>query len=375
MNKFRIEVFGSIEYKFSEIILRTREETIKFLEDYTIENKYEIDVRRLWCKPEEKITLLDLRLPVLLQLEYTYACNLSCKYCYAASSPERKETMNFDKFRYLIKLIDTEDIFDIHVLGGEPFLMPQYIKYLLENLQNKFITIATNGTLVVEEFCRWIINSKNKVVISIGVDGHTKDTHNATRGGFDRVCETLKCLTDKGIPIQVTTCVTPYNYDKLEELVNFLMKYNVFCIQILPVETSHLPKKLAFALDISNLYSNITKKLEKLIRKYNDKIAIDVSFSLPYPEEKKKKGNNIIKYGPCMAGITKAVINPMCQMGPCPATRKAPKVKISSSLEHAFQCLKDELRKGGVKTIYYGDELRTQKCCDLFGFGQQPGYC
>lgn len=368
MNNFRIETFGSTEYKFGEIIIRTRYETIKFLRLHNIERKYKAVLTNLWKQVAPRASLLNLRLPVLLQLEYTYRCTLNCKYCCAASSPKRREIMDFDKFKHIIDLINAEDIFQVHVLGGEPFLMPNYIRYLLENLHNKSVYISTNGTIINEKVIEWISNSKNNVEIIVGIDGHTAYIHNAVRGGFNKTCKTLTLLRNNGIPVHATTCITSYNYNRLGELVIFLIESNVSSVQFLPVGVAHLDKKIADELDTRNFKEYIARSLRTILSKYNDKITINISFSLPDFRRSEKNGN-AIGYGPCMAGVTKCAINPMCEMTPCPAIRNAPKVKVSSSIEQSYYHLKEELRKRSVVAIHNKKELRTPVLCEFFGFG------
>jgi len=369
LTKFRIESFGSLEYRFNEIILRTRDETKDFLKNEDLLKNYEADIKKIWDGPEDPASILNLRLPCLLQLEYTYKCNLYCKYCYSASSLTRKELMSFDKFKYITNLIDNEDIFEVHVLGGEPFLFPEYLKYLLENLHGKFITIATNGTLINETHCKWITNSPSHVNIGVGIDGHTEYIHNSTRGDFIKICKTLDLLNTYDTPIQVTTCITRYNYDKIEDMLKFLIAHNVSSVQIIPVAVSHLPRSIVSELEISSVYHFVTENLPRLIKAYKDQIFIDSSFPLSIPRQSKKEDETLL-YGPCTAGVATAAINPQSELIPCPASYTAPSVRITNSIETAFRQLKKELRKRGRKIIERDEVTAIQQCCNLFGYGQ-----
>lgn len=374
MPSFRIETFGSFEYDFDEITLRDRRETLEFLEKDNLLQKYRMDFEKLWAKKESNVSLFNLRLPALIQLDYTYKCNLSCKYCYSASSPSRTELMKIGEFKRIIRLIDREDIFELHILGGEPLLFPKYVKYALNNIHKKIVTIASNGTLITEDICKWIMDSSSLVSIGIGIDGHDEYTHNAVRGGFNKMCNALELLHKYGIQILATTCVTRHNYEKLEDILRFLLRHNVSGVQIIPVETSHLPTDVASELDIRNLYFEIVPELIRLVNAYKDRINIDVSFSLPFLEPRGEVAETIT-YGPCAAGIVRAYINPRGELALCPVTPFTPTARITHSIEESFKCLKKKLKKSGRGISLKKGKLSIQKCCELFGYGQRPRMC
>jgi len=282
--------------------------------------------------------------------------------------------MKFGEYRRIIDRIDQEDICELHILGGEPLLFPKYVKYVLNNVHEKFVTIATNGTLMTEEICKWIVDSASHASIGIGIDGHNEYVHNAVRGGFNKICDALKLLNEYSIPILATTCVTRYNCDKIEDILNFLVRHNVSGVQIIPVETSHLPKHIADELDIRDSYSEIIPELIRTVNAYQDRINIDLSFSL-HVLEPRKEVDGIITYGPCAAGIIRAYINPRSELALCPATPYAHAVRITNTIEQAFKSLKKKLEKSGRVVSLKNDKLSIQKCCELFEYGQRPKLC
>lgn len=362
----RIERFGSVSYEYDEITLYNITETRDILSKLENSSKYNEDIKKYWNVGIHP-SILSLRLPLQIKLEYTYKCNMQCKYCYSASSPLRKEVMPSDKFKYIINLINAEEIPEVHILGGEPFILPKYINYLLTNLLWKSITIATNGSLITEEHCKRIKESKNSVVISIGIDGHVSDVHNATRGYFEKICSALDLLNKYDIPIQATTCINRYNFDKIEDILIFLIENNVFSVQLIPVETAHLPEHIANELRIDDKYSDLQKELFPLLNRYSNKIHIDILLNISMPRVYQE---NRIKYGPCPAGITTATINPDAKLITCSACSRGPEIQITKSIEEAFELLKCELQKYGRKIIERDNLVYAEKCCDIFGYGQ-----
>jgi len=343
-------------------------ETEIYLSEKNLSSRYKEDISRLWSTKDENVSLLNLRLPCVLHIEYTYECPLQCKYCYAASSPKRKDQMPFDTFKHIIDKINKEDVFGINMLGGDPFITPKYMQYLLETIQNKFITITTNGILLKEDHCKWIKKSKNKVCVSLGVDGHTAEIHNSTRGGFDKLCASIELLNKYKIPIVATTCVTRHNYEHLEKIIQFLINNNFHAVQVLPVETSHLNEKIRDELSIKEIYPEVLANIKKLVEEYEDRIRFEITFEMPLHQEKTCNSAEIL-YGPCTAGLLSAGINNKGNLVICPPVQVV-QIPIRSSIEDSFKELKniiDEKRQ----VITNKKKVIIPQCCDIFEYGQK----
>ena len=356
--EFRIEKFGSSEYMSGDVTLRNKEETLQFLENEGLHGHFHLDLERLW-KETEDVSITNLRLPFELLLEYTYKCPLKCKYCYSSSGPDRNEIMTFEMFKNIVHKINKEDIFDLFICGGEPFWNPEYIKYMLENIQNKSITISTNGMLFKEEYCEWCKNSKNDIVISLGIDGHIAEIHNATRGGFDLLCKTLESLNKNGIPIIATTCVTNFNYAYLNEIVEFLISNNIKSVQLLHAQISHLSKSTQEELSI-NKNENIIGLIRDVVERYRNDISFILSFKLPTKLLDTK--DDTIYYGPCTAGITRACINVNGNLVPC-SSAQFPEQNIDDSIEKAYINLKRSIEKSRNVSYNKQNNLVINNCC------------
>lgn len=370
---FRIERFGSCLCKNEEIILLSREETIDFLRTHDVLSKFEEQIKRLWRKNEESVSLLNLRLPIALELEYTYRCNLQCKYCYAFSSPRRNEIMPFEIFREIIDSINKSDVFEVYVFGGEPLIYPKYLKYLLLNLSNKYVGIVSNATLLTEDICELCRNSSNQVEFTVDVDGHEENIHNYTRGGFKQMCKGLELLAKYEIPIRINTCVSPMNYDKLEDIVEFLLPYNVKTIKFSPIGIEHLPSNIATELDISNYHPQVIKELIKLKEKYKKVVDIEIAFDSEFNMKSLYQPNDDeIIYGPCTAGIIKAGITVDRKLVPCVSIPPTVNVPLNPpyDFENSFTLLKEKLSNYGRKIVEGNGILRIQNCCEVLGYGK-----
>lgn len=354
------------------IVLRDRKETTEFLNGLERRTRYESDIKRFWGSEEAAVSLSNLRLPCAIELEYTYKCNLRCKYCYAYSSPAREEVMPFEEFKRIIDLIDASDIFDVYVLGGEPSVLPDYLNYLLFNLHNKFIIIVSNCTLNSEKICKWVTDCQNHVEFCVDIDGHDEEIHNLTRGKFKETLRGLELLRKYRIPIRVNTCVTPFNHDRLEEIVKFLLPFNIISLKFSPIGIEHLPREVASELDISEDYPSIVRKLYALRERYEETIdlgiAFDIEMDLP-PQKKKRDGVTV--YGPCTAGITKAGINVNSEMVPCLSVAPKIHIPIKDSLGSSFEALKKEISKLGREVVESDGKFRIQNFCQVVGYGHR----
>lgn len=86
-----------------------------------------------------------------VSIEVTRKCNNRCEFC-MRGEPQNITIDNryIDKFFY-----DIEDVETIFLTGGEPFLEPSKIEYIVDSIINKkfkikFFSIVTNGTILDE---------------------------------------------------------------------------------------------------------------------------------------------------------------------------------------------------------------------------------
>ena len=121
------------------------------------------------------------------------ACNLRCQYCYYL---DKKELFPGESFRmpgdlleqYIIQLIEATTAGPVFFAwhGGEPLLAGIEFYRRAVNLQRKHLRpgrtivngIQTNGTLLNEEWCRFL--AEEKFMVGISLDG-PEELHNAFR--------------------------------------------------------------------------------------------------------------------------------------------------------------------------------------------------
>ena len=147
-------------------------------------------------------------IPQELDLCVTDACNMKCRYCYAAGKNAGKKALTFGEMKkavviYLKRtLTDGQAVDKISISGGEPLThweeVSKFVKWLGKNLPGQIkAEIFTNGTLLCLKKAQLIV--KNGLKLRLSIDGE-KESHDGARipfGGessFDIVMKNLKSM-------------------------------------------------------------------------------------------------------------------------------------------------------------------------------------
>lgn len=130
--------------------------------------------------------------------------------------------------------------------GGEPLLAGLKFFRKVVSLQKKYARkdvtvlngIQTNGTLIDEEWCRFL--SKEKFMIGLSLDGPEKlhDIHRKSSNGqpsFERVMIGFKMMKEHGIIPEILCVVNSENVNHPEEIYCFFKSLGVSSITFLPL--------------------------------------------------------------------------------------------------------------------------------------------
>lgn len=180
-----------------------------------------------------------------LRVSLTAKCNLRCVYC----MPENgcvvtKETLMFDEFWRLIKLICKTGIKKIRLTGGEPLLYPnllELIRKIKTVKQIEEIALTTNGILLenkVEMLKKAGLDSINLSLDCLDKDLFFKITRggniNSVLAGVDKVCAS-------GIKLKINSVILKdINETEIISLVNFAQKNNILLrfIELMPINAA-----------------------------------------------------------------------------------------------------------------------------------------
>ncbi len=141
--------------------------------------------------------------PEQMILSITERCNLRCRYCIysGAYTFDRKHSSKSTPWHTLRSSIDwyfshgEQPKFSVGFYGGEPLLELPMIKQLVAYAKAKKkrevqFNVTTNGTLLSEEACRFLIDTGFRVLISLDGPAFVHDRYRVFRNGkgsFNRV--------------------------------------------------------------------------------------------------------------------------------------------------------------------------------------------
>ena len=169
----------------------------------------------------------------------TYACNLSCHYCYQQWSDTVKVSMTENVLKNCMDFLKRKIIEDnsrfllLKVFGGEPLVHPRATEVILSGLHQLaqahgiqfFGTLTTNGTLFRGELFEKL--SPHVSAVHITLDG-PEELHNSIRfypngkGTFEDIMESLALLAETSIRVCLRVNVHDNDYKTAASLLEEL---------------------------------------------------------------------------------------------------------------------------------------------------------
>ncbi len=189
-----------------------------------------------------------LRAPISMQIEVTSACNCKCVHCYnywrdkselalIGNSPPANMTIDTAK-RVLEQCVENE-LFDIVLTGGEPFLNFPIMKWLAEEfIRNKIkVSINSNLTLITDEQADWLTGSGVRGVLT-SVLGHNAEIHDkitSANGSFDATMHGIDKLLKHDFYPSVNCVVSKLNFQYIKDIYRNLANKGIKMIAMTPV--------------------------------------------------------------------------------------------------------------------------------------------
>lgn len=157
-----------------------------------------------------------------LVLFVTGACNLRCRYCYAAKAPALTMSRPLAS-RALTLAAASGGRFHVQLTGGEPTLAPETVEHIVsmirEKKMNATIGLQTNGTLLDDALIGILV--RHEVEIGLSLDG-VEAVHDRERGQFKETIRGLTLLMGRQVPCRLTAVVTARSAPYLDKLVLML---------------------------------------------------------------------------------------------------------------------------------------------------------
>lgn len=185
-----------------------------------MEIKYKIDIAYKIIKAK----LLKDRCPLVVGWSITNRCNLSCIYCGKRNNNDIRELKTIEIFSIIdeLKSLGTKMI---SFTGGEPLLRSD-IKEIIDYTHKSGIkvNINTNGVLFQDK----ISELDNLDSVKFSLDGPQGiNDYMRGQGTFQKVAESIKIATKKGILTSIVTVLTKYNLDSIDYLINLAEKLDI----------------------------------------------------------------------------------------------------------------------------------------------------
>lgn len=181
-------------------------------------------------------------------------CNLACSYCYYLDKQrfydpaESKFLMSDEMLELYIKRYfeaQTSDDVNFTWHGGETLIRPLSFYKKAVELQKKYggkrrvlNCLQTNGTLLNEEWCRFLRD--NNWLVGLSIDGPQQfhDEYRRSRDGrpsFLKVMHAVQLLNSHGVQWNAMAVINDFNADHPEEFYEFFKSINCRYIQFAPI--------------------------------------------------------------------------------------------------------------------------------------------
>ena len=155
----------------------------------------------------------------LIVLWVTGACQLACRYCYAAerSGGRMEEPVAFSA----LELFKDEPL-TVQFAGGEPLLNWELIEAVTEYVEKQRpgtrLQLQTNG--IAMDMQKAIYIREHKIAVGVSLDG-IPEVNERLRGRTAEVVAGIRTLGEAGVCVNLNAVVTSENVQKLPQLVDF----------------------------------------------------------------------------------------------------------------------------------------------------------
>ncbi len=182
------------------------------------------------------------------------ACNLSCRYCYylgkghlgAEGGLARMPEDLLEEYIAQHIAVSPDEVIRFSWHGGEPTILGLDYFRLIVDIQRKHRpagrTIAngmqTNGTLLEEEWGRFLAAGKFAVGLSLDGPRELHDRYRVTRDGrptFDETMRGCEILRRHGVPTDVLCVVSAHNVRSPAEVYGFFKRIDASYVTFLPL--------------------------------------------------------------------------------------------------------------------------------------------
>ncbi|CAB5161594.1 hypothetical protein D3OALGA1CA_5089 [Olavius algarvensis associated proteobacterium Delta 3] len=157
--------------------------------------------------------------------EICYKCATSCRYCYSDLGNHRNRLLPLDRIGEIVEEIRHMGVYSAGISGGDPFCHPEILEilrlYHKAGIQTEVPTkcfLSENQLACIREL------SSVSLQFSLDcLDEAINDWLIGREGGTARILESLRKTTKMGLSFAINSVITPYNYNKMDDLLRYLL--------------------------------------------------------------------------------------------------------------------------------------------------------
>ncbi len=202
-------------------------------------------------------------IPVAVNFDITYNCNLRCEHCYywasIAALGIKKWELSDEQWLKVFKYYQRLGVRNVSLTGGEPTLRMNIIKEAHKYFSQ--VQTATNGMIKIPK-------SVQPKSIWLSIDG-PEEIHNKIRGSkncFQKLVANYQ--DDKRVSVSSTISTT--NYKNIDDIVKVVEDLNVNGVFFMLYSGS----KDNPLLPTGRIYAKVMKDLSRVIREHPDTVLI-----------------------------------------------------------------------------------------------------
>ena len=170
----------------------------------------------------------EISFPKRIKFFINFKCNFNCSYCYLPESFFKRKEKNIER---VCEKLSEYKVREIEILGGEPFLNKERIKYFLNFCISSKIylrSISTNGQFIKKEILELLKKFEN-LTIQVSLDAATLKTYKIVRrsSSFARVINNIRILKENKIRTVLSFVANEKNWKELKNFITLAKKLKV----------------------------------------------------------------------------------------------------------------------------------------------------
>lgn len=158
--------------------------------------------------------------PLLVWLELTRKCNLTCPHCYIDAGEARTEELTTPQIMQLFEDLARMGVWAVTFTGGEPTMHPDFVALVREARERGLLVgIATNGTFLTESLLDQL--PREGVIISVSFDKLHIRNPNDVESDFRIAARAVVRSRRMGFSTNIMTNTHKGNMDALDNLLTW----------------------------------------------------------------------------------------------------------------------------------------------------------